>query len=139
MINRKEQGPMDKTYRFWITHNGRSVRLSLKVGQSIDLHSGGPTEEGYHRASHVYYIDREKGVLIGEHWWEGSDCDGRMSGGGDNYAELNALEAKPQPWIYSLEPTPLERQEREGRPVSYPDWQRLDRWQRDYQGEAAGF
>jgi hypothetical protein len=59
MINNKENTPMNSTYRFWVRHKGGSVRLSLKVGQCIDLHSGGPTEVGYHWASHVFYIDRE--------------------------------------------------------------------------------
>jgi hypothetical protein len=135
-INRKEQSPMDKTYRFWITHDGGPVRLSLKVGQSIDLHSGGPTEEGYHRASQVYYIDREKGVLIGEHDWEARDCDGRMSGGQDHWAYLDELAVREP---YGLRLSALERQEAEARRVRYPEWQPLDRWQRDHQAEAAGF
>jgi hypothetical protein len=135
-INRKAQRPVEKTYRFWVTHNGGPVRLRLKVGQSIDLHSGGPTEEGYRWASHAYYIDREKGVMIGEHSWEARDCDGRMSGGGDNWAYLSELAVRE---LYAGSLSALERQEAKARRVRYPEWHPLNSWQSDHQAEAAGF
>jgi hypothetical protein len=136
MTKSKESTAMNRTYRIWVKHNGGPVRLSLKVGQSVDLHSGGPTDEGYHRATHVYYIDAEKGVLMGEHTWDSRDCDGRMSGGRDNWARLDELAVREP---YAGELSALERQEAEARRVRYPEWQPLDRFQRDYQAEAAGF
>jgi hypothetical protein len=136
MKNSKRNGPMSSTYRIWVKHNGGPVRLSLKVGQSVDLYTSGSTDEGYHWASHVYYIDREKGVLMGEHAWESRDCDGRMSGGRDNWARLDELAIR-EPYAGDL--STLERQEAEARRVRYPEWLPLESWQSDHQAEAAGF
>ena len=138
-MNRLEQSPMDKTYRFWIYRNGTNVRLSLKVGHTHTLISGGPNEEGYHWEEVRYHICQERGILIREHAYESRDCDGRMSGGGESYAHLDKLAAKPKPWINLQQPTRLEQHELDSRPVHYPNWERLDDWRRDHQAEAAGF
>ena len=52
-MSRKEQSPMERTYRFWIYHNGTNVRLSLKVGDTVTLTKGGPTDEGWVQYSSI--------------------------------------------------------------------------------------
>ena len=50
------------------------------------------------------------------------DCDGRLRQGGEIYAPLDGLHA--------------------GRMVddiTYPAWEKVESWQRDYQAEAAGY
>ena len=138
-MNRNEESPMEKTYRFWIYHNGSNVRLSLKVGDTVTLTSGGPTDEGWDWQQDVYYIDQERGILICEHAYDGVDCDGRLSGGSDHYAQLDELAVNLKPWIEMRKPTPLQRHELDTRPVYYPIWQSIDTWRRDHQAEAAGF
>ena len=138
-MNRKEESPMDRTYRFWTRHNGHPVRLSLKVGDEINLVSGGPTDEGWSRNEEHFYIDRERGLLVLDYAFDGCDCDGRMSGGSESYAQLDELAATPERWIYCHQPTALQRLDRGDRPVRVPNWRPLDSWQRDFQAEAAGF
>ena len=53
---------------------------------------------------------------------DGVDCDGRLRRGGELYAPLAALHAG-----------------RTVDDVTYPAWEKVESWQRDYQAEAAGY
>ena len=113
------------------------MRLSLKVGDEMTLVSGGPTDEGWSRTEERFYIDR--GILVLDYYFDGCDCDGRMSGGSESYAQLDELATEPERWIYRRQPSARECRDRVDRPVRFPSWRRLDTWQRDCQAEAAGF
>jgi hypothetical protein len=63
--------------RFWIWHSDGDVKITLKPGQEIALHSGGPNEEGYSYTVDIYRhaIDR----VISECHTDSRDCDGPLS------------------------------------------------------------
>ena len=140
MIKSKEDTPIDQTYRFWVRINSQPVRLSLTVDQYLTIHRGGPDDEGYHYAEDVYYIDRERGVLIFETSYESRDCDGRMSGGCEYWAYLDELAVK-RPYRHAEDETRLTRMEDVARPVRFVNFRELDAsfYRRDHQAEAAGF
>ena len=138
MTNNLRNSTISSTYRFWVRVNGQPVRLSLVPGEYLTIHRGGPDDEGYHYAEDVYYIDRERGVLMFETSWESRDCDGRMSGGCEYWAYLDELGVKRP---YSDGETRLEQMESAARPVRWVNFRELDAsfYRRDHQAEAAGF
>jgi hypothetical protein len=106
--------------RFWQWIAGGWVRITLRPGQTLTRHTGGPTEEGWesetesweHRGDHVAY------------GWErnGQDCDGLFDHGGKIACPLDRLTAG---------------EGHDGTPI--PAWERADRWQRDHAAELAGY
>ena len=116
-----------KTVRFWTFENDDWVRLSLAPGQSVRWSTGGPDEEGWSARGSVWF---HAGDRIVRRWWsDGCDCDGRLQRGGSDQAALTELAAEP---AYR---NPVFR----GRAIYRPEWVEIDREQRDFYAEAAGY
>ncbi len=69
-----------KTIRFWVSHRGSPVRLSLRDGGRAVLVEQGTDEEGWHCNSKVY--ERHGYEVLLDWINDGADCDGRHSTGG---------------------------------------------------------
>ena len=110
-----------KTARFWVYWNA-PVKISLKPGQTLAYSTGRrATDEGWD-----FYAERwthEGDRVRRESISDGVDCDGRLSG----YCESESL----------IEADLQAGYETDG--VVYPRWREIDRYQRDYQAEAAGY
>lgn len=112
--------------RFWTYANGSLVKLTVRPGQVLHWHEGGPTDEGYHWEGHAIAHTGHK--LIEEVTIRSRDCDGRFDK------------------AYSLETAlPIRRGDEDrfiidqGEPVL--TWTEVPRsyQQRDYSAEAMGY
>ena len=113
--------------RFWVYHpSGSWVKLTLRPGQRVELHSGQRTEEGYSCEAETFEHD---GAGVAHSWctW-GMDCDGRHEDGGERYCPLAHLRSR--------EPV-LDGPDTVG--VMLPEWAPGESWQRDHSAEAAGY
>lgn len=108
-----------KNARFWDYINGSDVKITLRPGQQLHHFKAEPTEEGWTSALNVWKHEGDRVTLLSKH--DGVDCDGRLAGGGECWCAIDDLAA------------------REVDGVKFPDWHEGDRWQRDYQAEAAGY
>ena len=121
----------NRNARFW-AHLGESrgwVKVTLRPGQVLDHHMGGPDDEGWW-AQGVYW--HHEGDHVRREWYtDGADCDGRMSTGGEarcGLAELAALPAESRRWSGTTLVYPAR-----------PQWTPADKWQRDHAAEAMGY
>lgn len=106
--------------RFWTYVNKGPVKLTLRFGQSLTWSKWERTDEGWSSEGYTW-THEEQGVR--RQWGsDGVDCDGRLRQGGELYAPLAALHAG-----------------RTVDDVTYPAWEKVESWQRDYQAEAAGY
>ena len=105
--------------RFWTWWSAGPVRLTMQPGDIITLHRRDRTDEGWDTVTERYQFDGTavRCDLIAD----GTDCDGRLSAHGAYAATLAQLRARKVDGI------------------GYPDWSLLDRSQRDYTAEAAGY
>jgi len=108
------------TARFWVWHNCGWVRLSLRWGQVIELHEGGPTDEGYIYTREKFTRD-EIGVHS-EYHVDARDCDGRFEQFEERFCPYDRLAA------VSVD---------DG--INRPDWHKVEAGQRDHAAEAAGY
>ncbi len=69
-----------KTIRFWVSHRGSPVRISLRDGDRAILVEQGLDDEGWHCNSKVY--ERHGYEVLLDYCNDGADCDGRHSSGG---------------------------------------------------------
>ena len=106
--------------RFWLfSHNGDWVKLTLKPSQTLSWGSFSEDEEGWTRVSQAWM---HEGDRVRMSWYEdGTDCDGRLSAGGELVCPLEALTARSVDGLL------------------VPDWDTEQRWQRDYAAEAMGY
>lgn len=108
--------------RFWEFMNGGWVRITLRPGQRLTWRKSSYDEEGY---SHFSESWEHEGDRIVNQWGEDcSDCDGRLTRGGEMACSAESVAAIP---AYG-EPTLLR-----------PDWKKITSGQRDYAAEAAGY
>ena len=118
-----------KRLRFWIYWQESIVRLTIREGQTIELHSGGPTDEGYSHHYESYTL--EDGVLSRLCGSDCRDCDGRMVHSQRDY------------WLPEFGTVPCNswnNGEMTELPERRPNWQEESApWQRDYAAEAAGY
>lgn len=129
--------------RFWVwAAAGGWVKLTLRPGQELEHHSGGPCDEGYS-------YTREKWTHEGDHVrakWEtnASDCDGRLDQGGASCCPLDQLRARDmhaeeqgRAAYWGDDPTKPEFNGNAG--IFAPEWTERRRFQRDHAAEAAGY
>lgn len=115
---------MKKNARFWVYINDSHAKLTLTPGQSIHHYRGERTDEGWRSETHVW---THEGSFIRQDWCsDGVDCDGRMTWSATGECALDRLGAHCG---YAAPP---------GTPPM-PDWQNIERSQRDYSAEAMGY
>ena len=111
-----------RTARFWTCHNGGSVKLTLRTGETLHHSNGGPTQEGYRWESNEYSFD---GTTVTCEWTtDERDCDGRMTRAGFSHCTAGRLSAGYHD---------------HGIGIRFPDWQASKSIQRDYSAEAMGY
>ena len=121
-----------KNARFWAWSNGPEggwVKLTLKPGQELIHHGGGPCEEGYHYWAETW---RHEGDRVLNTWDSQSrDCDGLYHNGSRRYCLVDLLQAVTIQHFASTSPyhpTPPR-----------PAWEHENRTQRDFEAEKAGY
>ena len=109
--------------RFWVRYKDSWVKLTLRSFAKIELPAqGGRHEEGFNAEIESFGHD---GFGVVSEWFSwGRDCDGRYEDGGTAYCPLDQLQA---------------RDTDDDVRVMLPEWTVLDRSQRDYTAEAAGY
>lgn len=107
--------------RFWTYWREGFVKLTLKPGDNLGLHCGGPTDEGYYSHYEEYYHDDDKVTCVID--TDASDCDGRISSCRSFSCPLNELKG------YYDEQNCIYR----------PNWVKERSSQRDYEAEKAGY
>ena len=123
--------------RFWVYwHDGSWVKLTLKPGQRIELHTGGQTDEGW---SYTAYVYEHMGDRISrEEHTASMDCDGRLDRHYADECSLSELKSEPigeyrwdevQGNVFVPDPSGIRR----------PAWEKVRSSQRDYAAEAAGY
>lgn len=112
------------TARFWVSHNGDYVRLSLRGGDLIELFEGGQTDEGSEATWTTY--SRVGDVITCDSQSSGRDCDGAHSSAWECETTIRDLTAA-EPIEWNPERPPM------------PQWRAVDSSQRDYAAESAGY
>lgn len=111
--------------RFWVYERGGWVKLTLRPGQSLEIYTGGPCDEGSHFES-VRWVHEGSRVVCEYQTW-GSDCDGRR--------EYHSVRACKLGELKGMDHTDPESGER----LALPTWERAEEGQRDYSAEEAGY
>lgn len=110
--------------RFWVYERGGWVKLTLRPGQSLQIYTGGPCDEGSHFESVTWGHEGNR-VTCEYHTW-GRDCDGRH--------EYHSFRACKLGQLKGMDHTDPESGER----LALPMWERAEEGQRDYTAEAMG-
>ena len=109
--------------RFWAWVNGAYVKLTLEPGQRLSWHKGECHDEGWSSLEESWELSRD-GVWIEREWVsDGTDCDGRLTRGGEMLAKADGSTFMD----YS------------GDGYFCPDWVDAAEWQRDQYAEAMGY
>lgn len=112
------------TARFWVYHNDGWARLALAWGESAELHSGGPHEEGFHWTTELYTNTGDRVTCDTTESWH--DCDGP----GDRFCASFCLLAELQA---------READEMLQAPGGLPVWRVEQQTRRDHFAEAMGY
>ena len=122
--------------RFWAYTHGGPVKITLIPGQSLVYTTACTHEEGWSRESTRWVHEGDK--VSREEIHDGTDCDGRQTHRWLSDSLLGALSSGFSP-LADVEPDYLDGDPATWRGVTYPDWQDIDRSQRDQFAEAAGY
>lgn len=110
---------------------GGWVRITLRYGQSLTIHRSGWNGEGYSSEAETWMHDGELITRLSSE--SGSDCDGSTSCSAEETCPQDRLAAvqtrRENPRTHIWEDSDIFR----------PDWQHIERRQRDYAAEAAGY
>jgi hypothetical protein len=107
--------------KFWAWVNDGQVRITLRPGQSLHWGKSWRHEEGWSSEGETW---THVGTAVErDAWTDGRDCDGRMS----TYTRLSCAMDRLTARTVDEDREP------------YPDWERIESSQRDYQAEAAGY
>ena len=111
-----------RNVRFWEFINCGWVRITLRPGQKLAWHRSSNDDEGYSHCSESW---EHEGTRVIHQWGEDcSDCDGRMTTGGESTCSMDRLATVPG---YNAPE------------ILRPDWKKVSSDQRDYAAEAAGY
>lgn len=116
---------MKPNAKFWAYHKGDWVKLTLKPGQEIAVHSFFWTDEGSKEEYSTYCYDPDNDCIWSTYDSSERDCDGRHSYHSDVMCPLSELKASPA-------------DEQWGSPAT-PEWRKVSAHQRDYYAEAMGY
>ena len=111
-----------KNARFWTRHNGGHVQITLRPGQALEAHAGGPTDEGYSWTQTRWTLSDD--TVTVEYHTHACDCDGPLDTAATLHCDLTDLASG-----YHCPDSG----------IRFPDWQHADTWQRDCFAEAAGY
>ena len=123
--------------RFWVYWNGSYTKLTLQPGESVELWTSAPHDEGYSSNSVTY---SHCGHTITESYHSASrDCDEPMEHFNERFCNFYYLKVIPAtvPFVDDNGLT----QYRPDPQTMLPDWEQVKgaRRQRDYFAEAAGY
>lgn len=105
--------------------SGENLRLYLHPKRPVSFRQAGPTDEGWSCTTVEY---RRIGRFIYREWLEdGRDCDGRLTTYSVCRWDQKTYQAS---WV--CEGAGLVRR-------SYPVWERVEEYQRDYEAERMGY
>lgn len=113
-----------KNARFWTWGAKGLVKITLKPGQELHHHGGGPTDEGYSYTGVSLAYDTEHQCIVQEVATHSCDCDGPLDTYTAYRAELDQLKA---------------HESRTDHGVLFPVWERVTSRQRDYYAEQMGY
>ena len=118
-LDASKTGPIINA-RFWISHRGSPVKITLAPGGSVSHSYTAPTDEGYQHTAEAFEYDGERLTLD---WYsDGRDCDGRLTRSGVSWT------------------TPAQaRAYLDADGIAWPMWQHGRSSQRDYSAEAMGY
>ena len=102
-----------ETFTLSVCFTGGTYELVIPREGSAELHTAGPTEEGYHSETHVYRLEDE--YVIREIRTYERDCDGRH--------EYHAVHRCPMDTVNT----------------ESAEWEDVITTQRDHTAEAAGY
>lgn len=112
-----------KTVRFWhMTPSANWVKLTLRPGKQIQLHSSRFNGEGTSWESDTYYLDGDK--VINDWASGGNDCDGRHKSGGTLICSIDKIKSR-------------EHWEEKG--LMLPQWEKLEQWESDQFAENSNY
>ncbi len=113
--------------RFWVYALESWVKLSLRPGESVEWHHGGPHEEGYEFTTDRWELSGDGVTLYRSRSRRWADCDGPGSSWSEDFAAVSSIGPRdPSSYGYSPE-------------VRIPDWQAGDAGQRDHYAEAMNY
>ena len=113
-----------QTACFYVFHEDDWRRLALAQGESEELHSGGPHEEGYSWRTEVYTFTGDRVTCETTESWR--DCDGPGDRFCASYCMLDELQAR-------------EPDEQLQAPGGLPVWRVQEQRMRDYFAEGMGY
>ena len=112
-----------KNVRFWhMTPSTNWVKLTLRPGKEIKLHSSRFNGEGTSWECDIYRLEDDK--VINDWAHGGNDCDGRHKSGGTLFCAIDKLQSR-------------EHWEEKG--LMLPQWEKLEQWERDEFAENANY
>lgn len=107
--------------RFWIWWNQGWIKLTMKPGDTVTMHTGGATDEGYSCEDQTYEYDGECVQSSIDTW--GRDCDGGHEWHGESSCQV----------------TSLRDNEADEHGPARPEWKRGNCHQRDQYAELSGY
>lgn len=131
---------MPRNARFWESHNGSWVKLTLRPGDTFYTREGGATEEGYSVTHSEYAFDGK--TVTRESHTDSRDCDGRMSHTTLTRCRVRKLASRAPYVDRDFVATARDTFDETYCPVPgamLPMWERIDTRQRDYSAESAGY
>ena len=102
--------------RFWVMVNGDDVKVTLKPDQVLSHVAGGPCDEGYRYEENKWVHNGQ--VVSWYNHIDTRDCDGGTIHNGDFVCDITALKR------YEVEI--------DGNLLQFPEWEKINRWQRDF-------
>ena len=114
--------------RFWFYSNAGPVKITLKPEQTLSHHAAWNTDEGWSSVDEEWYYDGE--YVFQTTYSDGCDCDGRLGSFNKSKCHVDNLRGR-EPYTHG------DAELYAG--IMLPMWESVDRYQRDYAAEAAGY
>lgn len=130
-------------FRFWTYWNGTWSKLTVRPGRRLYLKTGGAHEEGW--SSHAEEFHHAGNGVV-RHWCsDGTDCDGRLTRTGVDFAHGVELVAIPlsktqgEPYWDRTQDYNTAADYHKGRLIHRPEWTSMKERVYDRVAEAAGY
>ena len=131
---------MPRNARFWESHNGSWVKLTLRPGEYLFTREGGATDEGYSVTNTEYHYDGK--TVTRESHNSARDCDGQTSHTTLTECRVRKLASRAPytcRYFVATAKTPYDEDYCPALGALLPAWERVSQSQRDYAAEAAGY